>query len=273
MRRKLTVLVIAVVLLMALATPASAIRFGEPDGSAHPYVGVLAASLPGQSVLCSGVLISPTVFLTAGHCTWGMMFGHVWFEEDIEAGYPANGFPYGGGTSAKALGLYAHPKYWEHAYDSLFYLHDIGVVVLNEPVYMDTYGQLADIGLLDQLATKRGQQNQLFTVVGYGYQSIKPVAEWDLVRYQGTVKLIVPTDISAMFTTNPGHGGGACFGDSGGPVFLGDSNVIVGVTSFGMNMNCAGQFGGCRMDTENSHSFVNRFLSGHTVFLPLALAQ
>ena len=36
---------------------------------------------------------------------------------------------------------------------------------------------------------------------------------------------------------------GICFGDSGSPNFIGDSNVVAGVTSFGLNGNCDGTGG------------------------------
>lgn len=53
-------------------------------------------------------------------------------------------------------------------------------------------------------------------------------------------------------TNGNGKGrGGACSGDSGGPVFLGDvtSNTIVAVTSFGLNPWCRGIDFSFRTDT------------------------
>ena len=54
-------------------------------------------------------------------------------------------------------------------------------------------------------------------------------------------------DFSLLLSNNASTGG-TCFGDSGGPNFLGDSNVIAGVTSFGINGNCAGTGGVYRVD-------------------------
>ena len=51
------------------------------------------------------------------------------------------------------------------------------------------------------------------------------------------------------------------FGDSGGPNFLGNSNVVAAVTSFGINGNCAGTGGVFRMDRQNVLDFVNSFLN------------
>jgi secreted trypsin-like serine protease len=48
--------------------------------------------------------------------------------------------------------------------------------------------------------------------------------------------------------SNNAYTGGTCFGDSGGPNFIGDTNVIAGVTSFGLNGNCAGTGGVYRVD-------------------------
>ena len=44
---------------------------------------------------------------------------------------------------------------------------------------------------------------------------------------------------SVQLANNPGGGrGGTCFGDSGGPTLLGDTDVIVGVTSWGFSPTC-----------------------------------
>ena len=71
MTRLRTALIAAAALLLFAAAPVSAITYGQPDGNDHPYVGFMIffdASEPGW-YSCSGTLLSPTVFLTAGHCT------------------------------------------------------------------------------------------------------------------------------------------------------------------------------------------------------------
>jgi hypothetical protein len=204
--------------------------------------------------------------VTAGHCTFGTSGGRVWFDTNVDSGIPENGYPFGGGSSIEFKEIHTHPDY----VDGAFYLFDVGVVILRKPVRVDTYGTLADIGLLDQIATRRGRQDNSFTVVGYGLQSVVPTLQADRVRYRGTVQLIdvngtagIPAGTSASFTNNPGGGngsGGTCFGDSGGPIFHGDSNVIAAITSFGLNANCAGTGGGYRVDTVDDHAFINQFL-------------
>jgi secreted trypsin-like serine protease len=265
-RSKLSAVLIAFALLLATVIPAAAVTFGELDGEDHPYVGLLVFDVDGSpSHRCSGTLLSSTVMLTAGHCTFGTSGGRVWFESDVEAGIPGNGYPSGGGTSIEFSEIHTHPEY----NDGAFFLFDVGIAILSEPVELDTYGTLADIGTLDGLKTKRGLQNQEFTVVGYGLQSVTPTLSADRVRYQGTVHLIdvsgsagIPKGTSVLLTNNPGkHAtGGTCFGDSGGPIFWSEDNSIVAVTSFGLNQNCKGLGGGYRVDTADDQEFINSFL-------------
>ena len=115
-------------------------------------------------------------------------------------------------------------------------------------------GVLPDLDQLDRMARRRGKQNQDFTSVGYGLQRINPVfVESERTRMVANPRLIqinspgFTGDYSILLSNNHSTGG-TCFGDSGGPNFLGDSNVVAGVTSFGLNGNCAGTGGVFRMD-------------------------
>ena len=58
-----------------------------------------------------------------------------------------------------------------------------------------------------------------------------------------------------------GHGdglGGTCNGDSGGPMFLGpfSSNLVVGVTSFGLDSLCRGTDYAYRVDTAAVQNWI-----------------
>ncbi|TIC83929.1 trypsin-like serine protease [Nocardioides sp. GY 10113] len=200
---------------------------------------------------CSGTLISPTLFLTAGHCTESpATHVEIWFDADVQSGIPENGYPDDGDVGGTP---YTHPDYDPDA----FYLHDLGVVVLDEPVVMDEYGVLPELDQLDALATRRGKKDLTFTAVGYGLQRAFPTAaEWkevaERIRMVATPKLIQIntgfTGDGSLLLSNNAHTGGTCFGDSGGPNFIGDSLVIAGVTSFGLNSTCAGTGGVYRVD-------------------------
>ncbi len=255
----------AALTLFSISYSAQAITYGELDGDDHPHVGILVFDQGGGPAWrCTGTLLAPRVVLTAGHCTDGAEAGRIWFETDIDAG--GTGYPFPGGTSIEAVAILTHPDYNPGA----FVLHDAGVVILSEPVYRDEYGALPDPGLLDGLATRRGLQGQIFTPVGYGLQGIKPVYQADRVRYQAEVMLIgikgtagIPEGSSVMFTNTPGQKakGGTCFGDSGGPIFWGDTNIIAAVTSFGLNQNCKGTGGGYRIDQEDDLALLQEVLA------------
>jgi len=264
-KKRFAVVAGALVLVLALVSTAVAITDGTPDNGEHPYVGLMVADDADGNPLwrCSGTLLSPTVFLTAGHCTEAPAArATIWFEEDVQSGIPDNGYPVGGPTSVDGT-TYTHPQYNPGA----FYLYDLGVVVLDEPVYMDEYGVLPEEGLIDGLATKRGRQDTTFTAVGYGLQRINPVfVEANRVRLQATLNLVdvngtagIPRGVSVMLSGNA-HTGGTCFGDSGGPQFLNDTNIVAAVTSFGLNGNCAGVGGGYRVDMADDLAWLAGFL-------------
>ena len=243
----------AAILVAALAigiAPAGAITDGELDGNGHPYVGLMVAQDAAGNPLwrCSGTLMSATLFLTAGHCTEAPAAHiEIWFDADVQAGIPANGYPFTGDVGGTP---YTHPDYNPAA----FFVRDLGVVVLDAPMAMSEYGALPEEDQLDQLKTRRGKQNVGFTAVGYGLQKINPVVvEAERVRmvaHPHLIQINVPGFVGdfSLLLSNNASTGGTCFGDSGGPNFLGDSNVVAGVTSFGINGNCAGTGGVYRVD-------------------------
>ncbi len=249
MRKLLSLCAVLVGALAIGIVPAGAITDGELDGNRHPFVGLMVAQDDQGNPMwrCSGTLLSSTLFLTAGHCTEPPAAHiEIWFDADVESGIPANGYPFTGDVGGTP---YTHPQYDPAA----FFLHDLGVVVLDEPMVMGAYGVLPQLNQLDKLKTQRGRQDVTFTAVGYGLQRINPVfVEAERVRMFARPRLIqinggLVGDYSILLSNNASTGG-TCFGDSGGPDFIGTSNVLGGVTSFGLNGNCAGTGGVYRVD-------------------------
>lgn len=243
-----------------VASSALAVKYGDLDGNAHPHVGLMVAQDAAGNPLwrCSGTLVSPTHYVTAGHCTWRAARVQIWFDADVDAGWPGNGYPYTGNVSGTP---YAHPLYPTAS----FVRNDVGVVVLDTPMSMPSYGALPQRGALDTMARQRGLKNTSFTAVGYGLQWINPVfVESARVRMVATPHLLqintpgFTGDFSILLSNNHSTGG-TCFGDSGGPNFIGGSNVIGGVTSFGINGNCAGTGGVFRLDTKNTLDWLATF--------------
>ena len=266
MRNKMLFAVFSVIVILAVAvSPVGAVTDGELDGNGHPYVGLMVAQTAAGAPLwrCSGTLITPTLFLTAGHCTEApAAHVEIWFAADVESGIPANGYPFNGDVGGTP---HTHPQYNPNA----FFLFDLGVVVLDEPVVMSQYGALPGLNQLDSLKTRRGQQDVTFTAVGYGLQmSFPDAASWKehnlRVRMVAHPKLNqinggIVGDFSLLLSNNT-NTGGTCFGDSGGPNFIGDSNVVGGVTSFGLNGNCAGTGGVYRVDRADDLNWLATFL-------------
>jgi hypothetical protein len=123
-------------------------------------------------------------------------------------------------------------------------------------------------GHLDQYKHARRNTTR-FTPVGYGLNTGFPTFLGGDTREKASVMLVslqgaygIPTGTSVVFSGNPGkaHTGGTCFGDSGGPVFEGDSNLIVAVTSFGITSNCVEPGRYYRIDQQDDLEFINDYI-------------
>ncbi len=265
--------ILTLALIFSVAGVAGAITDGELDGDNHPIVVLLVMDVENEPTYrCSGTLLSPTVVLTAGHCASNYPDPEytgirIFTESDVDNG--ENNYPYcndGDRNCVEASEWAAHPDYPTGP----FYQNDVGVVILSKPVEgITTFGKLPVENELDKLMPKKGDQTY-FTAVGYGLQASFPDgADWKtqsdrvrMVAYPFLLQLNAPgmTGDFSMLLSNNHASGGTCYGDSGGPNFLGSSLVVAGVTSYGMNVSCAGTGGVFRMDRANVLEFVNSYL-------------
>ena len=265
-----------VILVLGTATIASAVTDGELDGEGHPFVGLMVAQDAQGNPLwrCSGTLLSPTLFVTAGHCTEEpAAYAVIFFTADLITPDPAftldtrscvgiAGYPCAGANSYIGTDIFTHPNYDPNA----FFLFDLGVVVLDAGGFVaGTYGALPGENQLDAL--KAGQHTG-FTSVGFGLQKAFPDATaWkEVAMRQRMVSnpwlLQINTDFVgdfAIMLSNNANSGGTCFGDSGGPNFIGVSNVLAGVTSFGLNPTCGGTGGVYRVDKADDLDWLATF--------------
>lgn len=262
MKKTTLSILITILLLLAVVLPAAAITDGELDGEGHPFVGLMVAQDNQGNPLwrCSGTLLSKKIFITAGHCTEApAAHVEIWFASDVESFIPENGYPYTGDVGGTP---YTHPKYNPAA----FYLYDVGIVVLDKKYRMDDYGALPEVYQFNGEDITKGTNGTWFTAVGYGLQESFPdAASWkdvsDRVRYVAYPFLLninAPglTGDFSMLLSNNHVSGGTCYGDSGGPNFLEDTNIIAGVTSFGMNVRCAGTGGVYRLDQPDDLDWI-----------------
>ena len=81
-------MIAALAVALVTVSTAAAITGGGVDGDAHPYVGALVVD---GSVQCSGVLVAPTVFATAGHCGVDGSRVSVSFDSKLDAGWSLAG--------------------------------------------------------------------------------------------------------------------------------------------------------------------------------------
>jgi hypothetical protein len=275
MKKLVVVLLVMMALLLGTIGTALAITNGEPDAGRHPYVGLLVFDVFVPDVgnvpawRCSGALIAPDVVLTAGHCTDGAAAARIWFDEDVTYdAVPFPLYPYGGPGSGAIEGTpYTNPGFCIGCGGGLpgFALRDVGVVVLDEPVYMDEMAELPEAGLVDTLKNKTDVD-----IVGYGVQEMvrgggPPSWTGLRVRLYALSELVsgkfVHSDEFMRLSMNPGGGtGGTCFGDSGGPDLLSGTDTVLAVNSYVTNYNCAGVGYSSRVDIPEVLEWINGFM-------------
>lgn len=256
MRRSVRLAALVMALAALSASPAAAVTNGEPDGNGHPSVGALVVNLPqaGQVPVCSGTLIAPAVFLTAAHCTaWLPSLGigqvSVTFDSTLD---PARW--------TLTQGTYVTDPAFGHDRADL---HDLAVVLLSQPVAGIAPASLPPAGLLDRTFARRRPD---VTSVGYGFYAREtgggpPQWLYDGLRRVSTspVAALTPTWLRLLTSAQATGQGGVCFGDSGGPQFLGGSSTVVAVTSGG-DAACAGSSASYRLDSASARAFLGRFV-------------
>jgi hypothetical protein len=279
LRRPAALVLAATAMLLGTVGTSSAITGGQVDGNAHPNVAMIVFYQPDGRFRCSATLVSPTVLVTAAHCTVGVRGKTiVTFDSVAPATTPRAADDPGNGTSTTGYTApvpgwltgtpHAHPL-WDGEFQ-VNDLHDVGVVVLDAPYTAATPASLAPRNYLAGLANGNGGlSKQTFTVVGYGVFFEKPA--------EGPQKPTAVSDRTRRFTDAVGQnissqvlklaenakdsreGGGTCFGDSGGPVF--HNGLLVGDTSFGASQFCRSFGGYYRLDIDDARSFLDDYVT------------
>ena len=245
---------VAVCAALLLAGGATAITYGVPDGNGHPEVGALLAPVAysdGTWAACSGTLIASRVFLTAAHCDLGVSRVAVTFDSSYVA---PKGTTYWGTWHADAA-------YNQAQSDP----HDLAVVVLDKAVKGIAPARLPAAGSLSSVSS-----TQRFTSVGYGAQAVTngpggKAFDYTDIRYvtAGTLNSISPSWL--RISQNPSTGnGGTCYGDSGGPNFLGagaaETNIVAATTITG-DTPCRSTNVDYRLDTASARAFLADYVT------------
>jgi hypothetical protein len=289
MPKKLLFSVFSAIAILAIAVnPALAITGNYVEDFEHPFVGLVAFYDEEGEFLwrCSGALLSPTVFLTAGHCAdteGGAVTARIWFQQDAGVNYdpatqldPVTGYPdyCAAGTLGVTCAEVSEGNIYNFDYTGrLPNTHDVGILILDQPINLSEYGELPEANLLNSYATQRGRQDTTVTVSGYGLtlrtaaNDVHPdisfrerlMAEANIINLRSALN----AGFNVQTQGNGKDRGGTCNGDSGGPVFLGgfESNLIIGVTSFGIgNLLCRGTDFAYRIDQPEVLEWIQSFL-------------
>ena len=248
LRRSLALLLFAAGTFLLAVVTADAVTFGQPDGNSHPHTGGLVYPQQfsdGTWIYCSGTLISPTVFLTAAHCDIGASRVTVTFDS-----------AYQDGDKTFVGTWHADPQYGHDQSDP----HDLAVVVFDKPIKGISPALLPAAGSLSNLPG-----NQQITAVGYGAYEVTNQPGGHRYLYNdvrmaatGTLNSISPSWLRVSQNPATGNGGG-CYGDSGGPNFLGGTNTIAATTITG-DAICRSTNTVYRLDTNSARSFLRQFV-------------
>ena len=281
--RSLLGVAVAGAALMTAAAPVSAITGGDADGEGHPGVAMIVWYEAAGRFRCTATLISPTVLVTAAHCTSGAIGKTlVTFDTNASAPLPRAADDLGSGTSAIGYDTTAtygtssvtgtaipHPNYSN--FTDMDNWNDVGVIVLDRPVSGRPLAPLPAPNYLD------GYQQPLlnktiFTLVGYGTEVRKPESGPQKPVPFGTPRIrrvaLLPgqkmtaqiVQMNGVIADNRGTGG-TCFGDSGGPAYL--NGFIVTVTSYGYTDNCRYLGGYQRLDIPVVRNWLLDILAHH----------
>jgi V8-like Glu-specific endopeptidase len=250
MRRMWIAVIAAAACLTALAGTASALVGGSPDGGAHPYVGMAIWFPDGNPAdgfeLCSGSLLTPTVFVTAAHCFPTGAQVLVDTSEQALADLHAS---LGNGTP----GVVTDDPAFQYVGNGLKSdRSDVAVVQLASPVYSPRYAVLPAVGYGASLPNNQAVDN-----VGYGIQDAKAQTGFGVrqLAHQRVVGNATSQDGFLKISS-----GTTCFGDSGGPNLQAGTDIVLAVNGYGASATCNATSYSQRLDTPEAHAFVASFL-------------
>ncbi|HSV48956.1 MAG TPA: trypsin-like serine protease [Candidatus Acidoferrales bacterium] len=222
----------------------------------------------------TGVLISPNIVLTAGHCVVGGQAVSVCFDQNPTVTVTQTGLSYstdqpiyngvGVAYPQYILSLLAGAKPSEALQTS-----DVGLIILDQPVTeVTSYPSLPEGGLADNLSTGTKLQ-----VIGYGVQEQITPRNSDktwvgtFTLNTATVKLLSNnfqgSNNYIKCSANQAQGkGGIAYGDSGGPAIYSNNgeNVVLAINAYVNNANCAGVTFHTRIDNPQVLNWISGYM-------------
>jgi hypothetical protein len=169
MRRKLILAVFSVIVVLAIVvSPVAAITGDREKDFDHPFVGLIVFYDENDVFLgrCSGSLLDPYNFLTAGHCVVGADRAIIYFQQDAGANYdpateldPVTGYPEFCAGNTLGNTCATSEEIYNYGFPAGFpERKDVGLVVLDQPIQLSEYGQLPEAGFLDSWSSHVAQK-------------------------------------------------------------------------------------------------------------------
>lgn len=264
--KRMFVIVAVTVGIFATAVLLLALPIGTID-TVHTYVGAgIIPNVFGDTgftggdgyIACSGTLVSPRVFLTAGHCVNAVITAGV-ISQLVVTFDATNIFP-PPPDSISASSVALMPGY-QHISSEQPDINDVGVVILANAVRNIAPAKLPSLGFLDGFT---GFDKATVSLVGYG---MNEQLVWAGNRMITTANVVNLND--TWFKYNPG----TCTGDNGGPTLLNDGtneyqigihSSITSNTGHGTIVDGCGPNGyDTRIDTAAVQSFIQQQIAAN----------
>ena len=244
-------------LTLAAAPTASAIVDGSVDVE-HDYVVFVGqqVTIPGMgtfnTVGCSGVLVAPTVVVTAAHCSLlGPPVPSSWIRWVVIRGESTTA-----PDAMRVSGTFVtHPGFCIGCPGAPegFANNDLAVVLLDSPL-PGPYAKLPKAGFVGKHFDKEKQLVAAgFGITGPGLRDIgtrRSAQAGAVVASNAPNFLLLPVPSKKKYGT-------VCTGDSGGAALLG--TMVVAVHSIGDDQ-CGGPSYAYRLDTPDAQSFLSMYL-------------